>query len=174
MNNELLYLKFVQISHIIDKRNKRFNEKTITQGQGRILTILQRKDGISTKDLSEILDIRVTSLNESLNKLEQKRYIKKIPSEKDKRVLLIYLTKKGHEFEFLKPKDVDIFDCLNNHEKDELYECLNKILVEYHEKIKSENPEKFERIYKHRKAILKKYFDDVEPDECLFFNGKIQ
>lgn len=174
MNNELLYLKFVQISHIMDKRNKRCNEKTITKGQGRVLTVLQRKDGISTKDLSEILDIRVTSLNETLNKLEQKEYIEKIPSKDDKRVLLIYLTDKGHNFEFLKPKDVDIFDCLSDDEKDQLYDYLNRIFIGYHEKIKSENPEKFERVYQRRKAILKKHFDDVEPDECLFFNGQLQ
>ena len=69
--------------------------KSITKGQGRLIVLLKRKDNISTKELSEILNISVTSLNETLNKLEQKNFIRKVPSQKDKRVLLVELTEEG-------------------------------------------------------------------------------
>lgn len=70
MNNELLFHKFTFINQMLKRRNA--NSKNISHGQGRILAILKQKDGISTKELSEILNIKVTSLNETLNKLIKK------------------------------------------------------------------------------------------------------
>ena len=46
-----------------------------SRGQGRILAFLQIKDGLSTKELSYMLDIRVSSLNEMLAKLEKGGFI---------------------------------------------------------------------------------------------------
>ena len=92
IDNELLFHKFTFLNQVLKKRNA--NKKTISHGQGRILAILHRKDGISTKELSEILNIKVTSLNETLNKLIKAGYLKKETSTTDKRVLLIYLTDK--------------------------------------------------------------------------------
>ena len=90
VNNQLLFHKFIMINEILDKRNKKQNPemKSITKGQGRLIGFLKRKDRFSTKELSEILNISVTSLNETLNKLEQQNFIRKVPSSKDKRILL--------------------------------------------------------------------------------------
>ena len=80
VNNQLLFHKFIMINEILDKRNKKQNPemKSITKGQGRLIGFLKRKDGFSTKELSEILNISVTSLNETLNKLEQQNLIRKL------------------------------------------------------------------------------------------------
>ena len=90
INNQLLFYKFAMINGILDQRNKKQNPemKSITRGQGRLIVLLKRKDKLSTKELSEILNISVSSLNETLNKLEQKNFIKKVPSENEKRILL--------------------------------------------------------------------------------------
>ena len=141
MNNLTLLDKFVFITHIFRKRNA--NKLNITHGQGKILLILNKKEGISTKELSEILNIKVTSLNETLNKLQEQEYIEKRPSNIDKRVLLIYLTPKGREFKCEKPKDIDIFNCLNDTQKEELDKYLTLIIDELNEKISREDPEKF-------------------------------
>ena len=97
INNQVLFYKFSMINEILDQRNKKQNPemKSITKGQGRLILLLKRKDKLSTKELSEILNISVTSLNETLNKLEQKKFIKKVQSEKDKRILLVELTEEG-------------------------------------------------------------------------------
>lgn len=157
MNNELLFHKFTFINQILKKRNA--NDQTISHGQGRILAILNKKDGISTKELSEILNIKVTSLNETLNKLIKKGYLKKEASATDKRILLIYLTDKGHEFRPPKPKDLDIFDCLTESQKRNLDEYLDLIASEIHYKFRCENPEKYEHMVKHKKEVIEKYFD---------------
>ena len=157
IDNELLFHKFTFLNQVLKKRNA--NKKTISHGQGRILAILHRKDGISTKELSEILNIKVTSLNETLNKLIKAGYLKKETSQKDKRVLLIYLTEKGRDFRPPKPKDADVFDCLSEEEKENLDRYLERIAVELHNKFKDEDPEKYEEIIEHRKKVFEKYFD---------------
>ena len=167
VNNQLLFHKFIMINEILDRRNKKQNPemKSITKGQGRLIGFLKRKDGLSTKELSEILNISVTSLNETLNKLEQQNFIRKVPSPKDKRVLLVELTEEGRSIEFKNHEDIDIFDTLSEEEKENLNEYLNRLTVSFHNKFKEENPERYEKIIKHRKEIFEKYFKEYNPNE---------
>ena len=167
VNNQLLFHKFIMINEVLDRRNKKQNPemKSITKGQGRLIILLKRKDGFSTKELSEILNISVTSLNETLNKLEQQNLIRKVPSPKDKRVLLVELTEEGRAIEFKNHEDIDIFDTLSEDEKENLNEYLNRLTVALHKKFKEENPEKYEKIIKNRKEIFEKYFKEDNPNE---------
>ena len=167
VDNQLLFHKFIMINEVLDKRNKKQNPemKSITKGQGRLIGFLKRKDGFSTKELSEILNISVTSLNETLNKLEQQNFIKKVPSPKDKRVLLVELTEEGRAIEFKNHEDIDIFDTLSEEEKENLNEYLNRLTVALHKKFKKENPEKYEKIIKNRQEIFEKYFKEDNPNE---------
>ena len=172
VNNQLLFHKFIMINEILDRRNKKQNPemKSITKGQGRLIILLKRKDKISTKALSEILNISVTSLNETLNKLEQQNFIRKVPSPKDKRVLLVELTEEGRAIEFKNHEDIDIFDTLSKDEKENLNEYLNRLTIALHKKFKEENPERYEKIIKNRKEIFEKYFKEFNPnDEWMEF-----
>ena len=167
VNNQLLFHKFIMINEVLDRRNKKQNPemKSITKGQGRLIILLKRKDNLSTKELSEILNISVTSLNETLNKLEQQNLIRKVPSPKDKRVLLVELTEEGRAIEFKNHEDVDIFDTLSEEEKENLNEYLNRLTVALHNKFKEENPEKYEKLIRNRKEIFEKYFKEDNPNE---------
>ena len=166
LDNRLLFHKFIMINEILDKRNKKQNPamKSVTKGQGRLIIFLKRKDKLSTKELSEILNVSVTSLNETLNKLEQQNFIRKVPSEQDKRILLVELTEEGRAWEFKNHEDIDIFDTLSEEEKENLNEYLNRLTVALHNKFKEENPEKYEKIVKNRKEIFEKYFKDDDPN----------
>ncbi|WP_458456880.1 MarR family winged helix-turn-helix transcriptional regulator [Methanobrevibacter sp.] len=168
-DNQLLFYKFSMINEILDQRNKKQNPemKSITKGQGRLIAFLKRKDRLSTKELSEILNISVTSLNETLNKMEQKNFIKKVPSQKDKRILLIELTEEGRNLEFKSPRDIDIFDTLSEQEKENLNDYLNRLLLEINNKFKEEEPEKYEKIIRSRQEILEKYFNNDNPHEWI-------
>ena len=70
-----------------------------TKGRGRILALLKLKDGIATREMAQILGIRVSSLNEVLAKMEKDGYIERVQSEEDGRVMLVSLTDKGREEE---------------------------------------------------------------------------
>lgn len=178
VNNELLFHKFIMVNEILDRRIKKQNPemKSITKGQGRLIILLKRKDGFSTKELSEILNISVTSLNETLNKLEQQNLIRKVPSPKDKRVLLVELTEEGRALEFKNHEDIDIFDTLSEEEKEDLNEYLNRLTLALHKKFKEENPERYEKIIKNRKEIFEKYFKEDDPNgewlKLMKFNKK--
>lgn len=161
-DNHLLFHKFIMINEILDRRNKKQNHEmqSMTKGQGKVIALLKRKDKISTKALSEILNISVNSLNETLNKLEQKDLIKKVPSEEDKRILLIEVTEKGRALEFKNHEDIDIFDYLSEEEKENLNDYLNRLLLSLNDKFKKENPERYEKIIRNRQEIFEKYFKD--------------
>ncbi|MDR0381283.1 MAG: MarR family transcriptional regulator [Oscillospiraceae bacterium] len=123
-----LYEKLTRIQRLLHKQQLRDHLRDhhggrvpsdATRGQGRILAALQMKDGISTKDLSYLLGLAVSSLNEFLGKLERGGYITREPSEKDKRVILVKLTDKGKDETPPEPAADfgDIFDCLSEEEQ---------------------------------------------------------
>ena len=81
-------------------------------------------------------------------------------SDEDKRVLLVKLTEKGRNH-VLKPSiDYDLFDCLDDSQKQDFDSCLNSIINEMLEDFKRDNPEKFDEISKKRNQLIKELFDD--------------
>ena len=100
-----------------------------TRGQGRVLAMLKMQSEISTKDLSYLLGIRIQSLNELLNKLEKGGYITRIPSEADRRVMLVQLTEKGKNEQQPHPDFGDIFNCLNQEEQTVFGEYLDRVIA---------------------------------------------
>jgi len=107
-----------------------------TRGQGRILAVLKLRDGISTRDLSYLLGIRVSSLNELLMKMEKGGYVTREPSEQDKRIMLVRLTEKGRNEQ--QPKQFafdDIFLCLSEEEQEAFGEYLDRIIDEIQKNI---------------------------------------
>ena len=67
------------------------------RGQGRIISLLRARDGISQKELAELLNIRPPSLSEVLDKLEANGLIERRQHEDDKRVSNVFITEKGSE-----------------------------------------------------------------------------
>ncbi|MFP3153904.1 MarR family transcriptional regulator [Lachnospiraceae bacterium ZAX-1] len=134
MNNEL----YEKLSHLQWLRHKQTMHNHAeggpmadpTRGQGRILAILKMQDGISTKDLSYLLGIRVSSLNELLAKMEKSGYITREPSEADKRVMLVKLTEKGKSEDQQQDWNPgDIFACLSNEEKKTFADYIDRIIA---------------------------------------------
>ena len=63
----------------------------------RMLAIIQRHEGISTRELAELLDMRPSSLNEKLVDLEHDELILRTRNEHDQRIFMIQLQAKGLE-----------------------------------------------------------------------------
>lgn len=155
--NEKLYHKLNLISQMIEHKSKMKQDEinNISRGQGRILSILQIKDGFSSKDLAILLDVSVSSVNYLLNKLEKSGYIIKVPSRKDKRVLIVNLTEKGKNYEIKPSVGYDIFDCLDDDQRKKMNECFNMVIYELRKLILMENPEKYDEKYKRRGELLR-------------------
>jgi DNA-binding MarR family transcriptional regulator len=153
-----LYEKLTRLQWLLHKQQIRGYQgggllADTTRGQGRILAALQMKDGLSTKDLSYLLGLAVSSLNEFLGKLEKGGYITREPSEKDKRVMLVKLTEKGKSEE--QPASVDfgdIFDCLSEEEQAALGDYLDRIIVALQAKLGFDDEEADERLRERLRA----------------------
>lgn len=139
MNTEL-YDKLAKLQWLLQRQHLK-NHAAVgpmadtSRGQGRIMAFLRMKDGISTKDLSYMLDIRVSSLNELLAKLEKAEYITRQPSETDKRIMLIYLTAKGREEEGQEIDSGNIFAHLSPEEQTAFGNYLTRIIAALEEEL---------------------------------------
>ncbi|WP_219211831.1 MarR family winged helix-turn-helix transcriptional regulator [Paenibacillus sp. S150] len=139
MSNEL-YEKLAKLQWLLQRHHLKTHAAVgpmadTSRGQGRILAFLRMKDGISTKDLSYMLDIRVSSLNELLAKLEKAGYITRKPSETDKRIILIYLTPKGREEEEHDIGSGSIFSSLSPEEQVSFGEYLVRVITALEEEL---------------------------------------
>jgi DNA-binding MarR family transcriptional regulator len=131
--NNGLHEKFIRLQWLLHKQHLRgfANNGPMadpTRGQGKILALLKTQDGISTKDMSYLLDIRISSLNELLSKLEKNAYIIREPSNEDKRIILVKLTEKGKNEKQQKSFFGNIFNCLSKEEQNLLGKYLDKII----------------------------------------------
>ena len=88
----------------------------ITKEQFIVLAKLEQQDGIMQKDLAYITERNKGSLARLIDTMEKKNYVARIPSELDKRINCIYLTRQGREtFEKLQPI---VWNCINQMQKD--------------------------------------------------------
>lgn len=109
-----------------------------SRGQGRVLKLLKLQPEISTRDLAYLLGIRQQSLNELLNKLEEKELVERKPSEEDKRVMIVHLTEKGKEAEQPQNESYDFFSVLSDEEQMAFSDYLDRLIDAVKEKIKKE------------------------------------
>lgn len=101
-----------------------------SRGQGRVLALLKLKDGLSTKELANILGVRVASLNETLSKMEAAGVVERKPSEQDRRVMLVYLTEQGRTQEQGNPaEDIDLLAGFSVDELDILEDFLDRMIA---------------------------------------------
>lgn len=100
-------------------------------GYGRILDVLSKSDGVSQREIAELLYIRPQSASEALASMEGQGLIEKRTSETDKRCSLIYITQAGRERQIaLRNERIEnarrVFQPLTEDEKNTLLELLNK------------------------------------------------
>ena len=136
-----------------------------TRGQGRILALLKLQDGISTKDLSYLLGIRVSSLNELLAKMEKGGYITREPSEADKRVMLAKLTEKGKSEQQEEWNPGSIFACLSEDEQNSFANYLDRVISSIEAELGDEADEDERNWWKHggRERMGDEMFERLAP-----------
>jgi DNA-binding MarR family transcriptional regulator len=90
-----LLSKIHQLSQRIFSRILRENNlNEFNPSQGRIMFVLWQKDNIAIHELVEKTQLRKSTISFHLDNLEKAGYIKRIPSEKDKREYYVILTDK--------------------------------------------------------------------------------
>lgn len=133
-----------------------------TKGQGRILAMLKLQDAISTKDLAFLLDIRVSTLNEMLSKLEKGDYIMREADPSDRRVMLVRLTDKGRNAQQSEnTPPADIIDCLDDQEQTNLCDYLDRLIAAIENELEPDSEDFFEHM-----MALHSHLDDEMMDRC--------
>lgn len=74
-----------------------FREFGLSEGQVAFLAELYREDGVSQDKLAHIINIDRGTTARALQKLEAEGFIKRVPCATDKRVKLVFLTKKANK-----------------------------------------------------------------------------
>ncbi|MDG3131560.1 MarR family transcriptional regulator [Streptococcus suis] len=74
-------------------RGSRFNDITIKEMH--TIDVIGSIDGATPSDVARTLMVTLGTVTTSLNNLERKGYVERIRSTKDRRVIHLYLTKKG-------------------------------------------------------------------------------
>lgn len=168
--NTELYKKLSRLQWLMRKQHIRTHAESgpmadPTRGQGRILALLKLQDSISTKDLSYLLGIRVSSLNELLAKMEKSSYITREPSEVDKRVMLVKLTEKGKSEQQEEWNPSTIFDCLSEDEQNAFSNYLDRVIASIEAQLGEEADEDERNWWKHggRKRMGDEKFERLAP-----------
>ena len=95
--NNLLSLFMKVDRHFMAKCFGQMQELGIYPGQIPVLGMVSKKEGLSQKELAEILRIKPPTVTVSVQRLEKAGFLYKKPDEKDQRIARIYLTEKGKE-----------------------------------------------------------------------------
>lgn len=162
-----LYEKIGHINWLIQKQRLREHAEygpmaDTTRGQGRILAVLKLRDGISTKDLSYLLGLRVSSLNELLAKMEKNGYITREPSEEDKRVMLCKLTEKGRSERQSDAQGADdLFACLKDEDRETLDGLLDQVID-----ASQDDGDEYDEAVSNKIENLREFFDGM-PEAAL-------
>ena len=102
-----------------------------SRGYGHILDVLSKNDGLSQREIAEILNIRPQSASEAIASMEGQGLVEKKSNEMDKRSSLVYITKEGRDRQIALRNDRienarRIFEPLTDSEKETLLSLLNK------------------------------------------------
>jgi DNA-binding MarR family transcriptional regulator len=105
----------------------------INPAQGRILTALWLKDGISITELAHETMLHKSTLTKMLDNLEKSGHIRRVQSSKDRRVTYIRLTEKDRKLKdmYLTASgelEEIIYSGFTEGEKNQLDELLNRVL----------------------------------------------
>ncbi len=109
------------------------SEMNVTTVQAMVLILLNRKEGVTSKELGDQTQLDSATMTGLLDRLSALGLIEKRQNPKDRRTILVYLTKEGRE----KAERLDVlFDrahdefvsCLTLQESETLRENLKRIL----------------------------------------------
>ena len=125
----------IRLCENIVKRTKNPKYK----GHGRILSFLANGKKLTQSELADALEIRPQSLTRVLLEMEEDGQIIRQRDESDHRIVKVQRTEKGYA-DYLIMKEhrarraESIFSSLNEDEKKQLHELLDKVIISYNQK----------------------------------------
>jgi DNA-binding MarR family transcriptional regulator len=129
LTSHLIHRTDVRAMNYFKKKLKPYG---MTPVRWSIISVLDSQKGRTQTELAEAIDKKQTTIVEMIYAMEEKGFIKRMYSERDRRLHYLFLTEKGEELKkTLSPlvKDVHLFVTrqLSDEENTQLKTLLNKV-----------------------------------------------
>lgn len=118
-----LYHVFFQVIRLHYQRTQMLFDKIgVYPGQPPLLMILSNRNGLSQRELANMMKIKPATITVMLNRMEKSEFVERRPDLSDQRVSRVYLTEKGEELagkvkEIMKTIDKECFDDFSEEEQ---------------------------------------------------------
>ena len=131
--NELLVELFHEIIDIEEKtirKNKKFSK--MTTNDMHVIEAIGPDEAKTMSTVAKTLNVTLGTLTISVNSLVKKGYVNRVRSEKDRRVVLVSLTKEGmqayrHHQKFHDEMIQSVIETLEDDEREVLHRALDKL-----------------------------------------------
>lgn len=98
INKDSLYYLFLEINRLHYYRTHVLLEEIgVYHGQPPMLFILSKKDGLSQKDLADLLNVKASTITVMLKRMEKANLVKRKQDKEDQRISRVYITEEGLE-----------------------------------------------------------------------------
>ncbi|HZZ37023.1 MAG TPA: MarR family transcriptional regulator [Caulobacteraceae bacterium] len=94
-SHSLGYLSRIAFRHFSRALEKRTLPRGVSSGQWRFLRVLWNEDGLTQRELSRRVGMREPTTVTALKSLERSGFVRRAPSEADRRKVHVYLTPKA-------------------------------------------------------------------------------
>lgn len=123
--------QMAKVGHDLPELLKELNVN-IGEREWRVISILGAYGGLTNSNVANLLQADVATISRAVKILKSLHYVDTLNSRKDKRKLLIFLTKSGAElYDKITPKRIETGDmidsCFSNDELSTLHHLLNKL-----------------------------------------------
>lgn len=130
----------LMVSVRMEERAERFKKGGERTGARGLLMKLWEQDGLTNSEISELLDIRPSSVTAQVKELEQRGYVERKADENDGRLSRIFLTEEGRALKDKRSEQKEViseglFSALSEEEQGQLASLLEKLKQHW-----SENP----------------------------------
>lgn len=143
-NRKILGPLIKKIHWHIDKTiNEAVRECDLTTTQSEILRYLEHMEykgvAVSQKDIEKHLNISNPTVSGVLDRMEDKGFIERVTDKNDARKKIVILTDKARDINKQIIVRLDDFDdymtsCLSNEERDQLFDYLERIIINFKKK----------------------------------------
>ena len=159
-NYEETFQKLTMLQHMMRAMRHHQTKKAgpladTTRGRGRVLALLKMRDGLSTREMANVLDIRVSSLNETIARMEAEGLVERRQSEEDGRIQLLFLTDAGRAAE---QPELDLPKCLLSDFTDEELQTLDSYLDRMCAKLQEELGDDWREHEEHMRQRRDRFF----------------
>lgn len=134
-DDELFKRLFSFVTRIHTVSQQQAPQQGSFRGQGRIIFLLAKNEGISQRQLADLAQIKPSSLTQLLERLEKDQLIYRRRDKDDRRIIRVWLTAKGKErhannLQHRRKYEQLLLSEVSDAEKDVFIQVLGKMLLQ--------------------------------------------